>query len=367
MELTLLPLLLSAIQHDFDLHLVEVMWVFNAYAVAVAIAVLCVAAIGDTTDKRKLFIVGVSIFSVGSMLCAISNDLGSLTLSRLVQGFGGGLFFPLAPVLLTQANLDHSGRILMLWGALTGFVAAVLPLFGAAILAGFGLPSVFLTMATVAVIGLIFVIVEKPAGTIPRQRSGRDFKLLFTNRGVWLLLSYIFLTYGCFSFYLFHFAFHWRQSGLTSNSVSVFLMCVWIAFSVVSLLLRDKVDGKGLNRALIFAPALLAFGFAVAFIDVSNPTLQILSAVCVGAGLGCCNSTSTHLLLRKVPSGLQAFSSCLDIVFARIGGAATVGFFTLTHAPPVLLTICVMSVFAIYAARLFLRNFLLGEKCAGVG
>lgn len=356
-----MPLLLSAIQRGLELRVVELMWVFNVYAFGVAIAVLCVAVIGDITDKRKLFIVGVSIFYAGSLLCAMSNDLGALTLSRLVQGFGGGLFFPLAPVLLTQANPGQSGKILMVWGALTGFVAALLPIFGAALLAEFGLPGVFLSFAFVALIGLIFVVLGKLAGNTAGQRGLRDFKLIFANRGVWLLLSYVFLTYGCFSFYLFHFAFRWHQSGLTSYSASVFLTCVWLSYSVVSIFLRDKVECAGLNWALLVAPALLAFGFAIALLELRNPAFQVFSAVVTGAGLGCCNSTSTHLLLREVPKSLRAFSSCLDIAFARFGGVVVVGFFTLHHGLPVLLPITVMAIFAIYAARLFLRNFLMAE------
>ncbi len=361
MELTLLPLLLSAIQRDLGLSVVELAWVFNAYAVAVALAVLGVAFVGDKMDKRTLFLSGVALFAIGSMLSAMSDGLNALILSRIVQGIGGGLFSPLVPVLLTQANPEQSGRILMIWGGLAGVAAAVLPILGASLLAGFGWPAIFFAFSAVAILGLLFVALGQDVANTYGPKDMPNYRMLLSNRGYWLLLSYIFLTYGCFSYYLFHFPVSWREIGFSGRSVSIMLTCVWLSFSVVSFLLRDKMEWRGLNRSLLVAPALLAASFAIAALDQNNPPLQLLSAVFVGAGLACCNSPSTHLLLRVSPKDLRAISSCLDITAARCGGVAVVTLLTMMSPFSVLLAVAAFSGLAMFASQLFQQDFQTAE------
>lgn len=357
MELTLLPLLLSAIQDELSLGMVELGWVFNAYAIAVAVAVLFCGFAGDRLDKRKLFMVGVTLFAVGSVLSAMSTSLATLVPSRVVQGLGGGLFFPLVPVLLTQANAAGSGRILMIWGGLAGFVAAILPLFGAALLSAFGWSSVFLCFAACAIFGLSLFALGQSGQGMEAPRSQPDYRKLLSIRGYWVLLSYIFLTYGCFSYYLFHFPIAWHEAGFSGRTVSIHMTLAWLSFSVVSFLLRDRMEGRGLNQSLLVAPSLLALAFLIAALDRGSPPLQLLSAVLAGTGLACCNSPSTHLLLRVSPGDLRAFSSCLDIIFARCGSVATVTLLTLMDPFPVVLAVAGLSLLAVFASRAFLRDF----------
>lgn len=324
MELALLPLILSAIKTDLALSVVGLAWVFNGYAIAVALAVLCGGLVGDVLDKRKLFMFGVALFAFGSLLSAFSGEFRSLLLSRILQGIGGGLFFPLVPVLLTQANAQTAGKILMIWGGLAGIAAALLPILGTALLAAFGWPAVFFAFSVVSSLALLFVAFVDTSNDGDESRRPPDYRQLPFIRGYWLLLFYIFLTYGCFSFYLFHFTVTWHDDGFTDLSVSMLLLCVWITFAAFNFLLSDRIQGNGLNRSIIAAPMLIGLSFLVAEIDGSRTDLQALSAVLIGAGLACCNSPSTHLLLSKAPKDLQAMSSSLDIIFARCGSVVTV-------------------------------------------
>lgn len=356
MELTLLPLLLSAIGRDLALSLVELAWVYNAYAIAVAVAVLCSGLAGDVLDKRRLFMVGVVLFAVGSILTAFSNDLHAMVASRIVQGIGGGLFFPLVPILLTQANAEQTGKILMIWGALSGFAAAVLPIFGAPLLTGFGWPAILIVIAAVSTLGWLFVVLGHPGKDAARPGGVPDYRKLLLIRGYWLLLSYVFLTYGCFSYYLFHMPISWHRSEFSGLSVAFLLTCVWLTFSVVSFLLRDGMDGIGLNRALLVAPTLFALSFVVAALDQGSPQNQIVSAAFAGSGLACCNSPSTHLLLRVSPKDLRATSSSLDIIFARCGGVAIVAVLAILEPQFELLAIATFLFLATNTSYVFLKE-----------
>lgn len=355
MELSLLPLILNAIKIDLALSVGGLAWVFNGYAIAVALAVLCVGLLGDLLNKRKLFMFGVSLFSFGSLLSAMSSDISSLVLSRVLQGVGGGLFFPLVAVLLTQANAKGAGRILMIWGGLAGVAAAVLPILGMSLLAKFGWPAIFLSFTAVSILALIFVASSKAPDNGSSPGGAPDYRQLFAIRGYWLILLYIFLTYGCFSFYLFHFTVNWHDRGFTDRSVSVFLLCVWISFSATSFALRDRIEGSELYGSLIAAPGLIFLSFLMALIDMSGAHVQALSAIMVGAGLACCNSPSTHLLLRKSPEDLRAMSSSLDIIFARCGSVLMVA--ALAELSPIGVMLAILSLTFIATSVAFAFRF----------
>ncbi len=356
MELTLLPLLLGKIQQDLGLGMGGLAWVFNAYAIAVAIAVLFSGFLGDVLDRCKLFALGAALFAIGSILSALSGDLSGLIAGRVIQGLGGGLFFPLVPVLLTQANQNHSGRILMIWGALVGVAAALLPIVGGTILSGQGWRAIFVAFAVVAAIGLPFVAIGNSATGAPRGGQKPNYLQLLSLPDYWPLLAYIFLTYGSFSFYLFFFPVNWHRNGLDGQTISILMTCVWVSFAALSFLLRNKIEGSGLRRSLLLAPGLFALCFAVAMFDLGNGYLQAVSALLAGAGLACCNSPSTHLLLRLAPNELRAFSSSLDITFARCGSAVIVGLLSALSPTSVVFAILVISSVAIVSSHFFLQR-----------
>ncbi len=355
MELALLPLVLSAIKTDLVLSSVGLAWVFNGYAMAVALAVLCGGLVGDVLDKRKLFMFGIALFAVGSLLSGFSDEFDLLVLSRILQGIGGGLFFPLVPVLLTQANAQTAGKILMIWGGLAGIAVALLPILGTALLAVFGWPAVFFAFSVVSLLALVFVAIGGTSGDRDEPRRAPDYRQLLFIRGYWLLLFYIFLTYGCFSFYLFHFTVTWHEDGFTDLAVSILLFCVWITFAVFNFLLSDRIQGNGLIRSIIAAPVLIGLSFLVASIDENRAYLQALSAVLIGAGLACCNSPSTHLLLSRAPKDLQVVSSSLDIIFARCGSVVTIALLAAMSPFWVLVVVLVLTLVATIVAVAFLR------------
>lgn len=325
MELTLLPLILGDIQRDLNLSLRELSWVFNAYAVAVAAAVLTTGVIGDRVNKRHLFGFGVLMFAAGSLFAAASSNFTGLILSRTLQGIGGGLFSPLVPILLTHAFPARSGRILMIWGGLAGVAATILPTIGDAIEAAFGWRALFISFAMASLVAILLTALSNVKAFPVEKKGNPNYRSLFPRRGIWPILAFIFLTYGSFTFYLFYLP---TRLETDSASVAWVLTFVWLSFSTFSFVLREKLEGANLYRILMAAPILIASGFLLAVAFQGTPQAQFLSAILVGAGLACGNSPSTHLLLRLTPVELRAFSSSLDITCARCGGAMTVALFS---------------------------------------
>src|SRR6266540_60766 len=124
---------------------VEVLgWTVNAYQLAFAALILTGSTLGDRFGRRRMFIVGVVVFTAASVLCAISPTVEALVAARVAQGVGGGLAVPLSLALIIDAVPPHArGRALGVWGAVTGVAVAAGPLVGGAVVEGLAWQWIF--------------------------------------------------------------------------------------------------------------------------------------------------------------------------------------------------------------------------------
>ncbi|WP_299690001.1 MFS transporter [uncultured Tateyamaria sp.] len=323
MELTLVPLLLPAMRSAFDLSLGEVAWIFNSYSVAVAVGVLVGGLFGDTFKTAKVFAFGVAAFFAGSVLLAISANGDTLIAARMVQGFGAGVFSPLVPVLLTQAAPDKPGRMLILWGSLAGYVAAVAPLAYSGILVAGNWSLAFVFIASIAALSLLFLVWLPPADDPSAGTRDRpEYHRIFSAGHLWLTLAYVFITYGAITYFLFRLPLWLTEAGVQTTYIGFVLSTFWLTFSGLSALLRNKVDQHHVLSIMAVAPVLIGAGVLLSY----NISIAVLvgAAMLVGSGLACSNAPSTQMILRHAPPGLSAMSASLDITLARLGGIVTV-------------------------------------------
>ncbi len=339
MELTLVPLLLPSMRTQFDLSLSELAWVFNSYSIAVAIGVLVGGLFGDTFRTTRVFGFGVFAFLAGSVLLAVSTNAEMLIAGRMLQGFGAGVFSPLVPVLLVRHAPEKPGRMLILWGSLAGYVAAFAPLAYSGIIGmenwntAFGLIAVLAAMSLLVVVG---APTSEPASEAPRDKP--EYSAIFRAPKLWLTLAYVFFTYGAITYFLFRLPLWLSETGVETISIGIIMSAMWLTFSVLSALLRNKVDQDHVQIIMLAAPVLIAVGLLLSL--NSSTLLLVFSAILVGAGLACSNAPSTQLILRHAPQGLRAVSTSLDITLARLGGILAVAVFAETSAFSAALAIC---------------------------
>jgi MFS family permease len=352
MELTLVPLLLPAIQKTFGLSIGELAWVFNSYGIAVALGVLLGGWLGDVFGTRTVFSTGVLFFSFGSILVAASGNYELLISGRILQGFGGGVFSPLIPVLLTFASPERPGRVLIVWGSVAGYVAAFAPVLYGSMLDRFGWNLAFALFAVISLVGLVIVQrsqvgIDKPA----RPTSLPSYFTLFRSRALCVMFAYVFCTYGAITYFLFRLPLMLADSDFRVLSIGLVLSIMWLSFSFVSTLLRNSVDAPHIRSILLSAPALIALGFALSYVCRDVECLA-LTSILVGAGLACSNAPSTQLILNFAPKGMSAVSASLDITFARLGGAATVAILSQSYYGLAVVSIVVLSVIAFLCASI---------------
>src|SRR5206468_2965916 len=109
-------------------------WMVNAYTLTFAVLLLTGAALGDRFGRRKLFAIGLAIFTGGSALAALAGSANELIVARAIQGLGGAIVLPLTLTILSAAvPPNRRGLALGAWGGIGGLAAA--PISGAVLLA----------------------------------------------------------------------------------------------------------------------------------------------------------------------------------------------------------------------------------------
>jgi EmrB/QacA subfamily drug resistance transporter len=129
---------------DLSASLESLEWTVNAYTLTFAVLLLTGAAIGDRFGRRRVFTVGVGIFTLGSMGAALAPNVEFLNIARAVQGLGGAIVMPLTLTILSAAvPKEKRGLALGAWGGISGLAVAFGPLVGGAVVEGISWQWIF--------------------------------------------------------------------------------------------------------------------------------------------------------------------------------------------------------------------------------
>jgi EmrB/QacA subfamily drug resistance transporter len=128
---------LPAIRSDLHTSLDSLEWTVNAYTLVFAVLLLPAATLGDRYGRRRVFVIGLAIFTVASAAAALAPNIGVLVAARAVQGAGGAVILPLSLTILSAAvPRDRRGAALGVWGAVSGLAVALGPVIGGAVTEG---------------------------------------------------------------------------------------------------------------------------------------------------------------------------------------------------------------------------------------
>jgi EmrB/QacA subfamily drug resistance transporter len=135
---------LPVIRHDLHASLSGLEWMVNAYTLTFAVLLLTGAALGDRFGRRRLFGIGLAIFTGGSALAALAGSANELIAARAIQGLGGAIVLPLTLTILSAAvPPNRRGVALGAWGGIGGLAVALGPLVGGAIVQGISWQWIF--------------------------------------------------------------------------------------------------------------------------------------------------------------------------------------------------------------------------------
>jgi EmrB/QacA subfamily drug resistance transporter len=135
---------IPVIRTDLNASLEGLEWTVNAYTLTFAVFLLTGAALGDRFGRRRVFAVGVAIFTLGSIAAALAPSIEALNLARAVQGFGGAIVMPLTLTILSAAVApERRGLALGAWGGISGLAVAFGPVVGGAVVEGISWQWIF--------------------------------------------------------------------------------------------------------------------------------------------------------------------------------------------------------------------------------
>src|SRR6476659_4573406 len=128
---------IPVIRVDLHASLESLSWTVNAYTLTFAVLLLTGAALGDRFGRRRMFAIGVSIFTLASVAAALAPNVEVLNVARAVQGLGGAIVMPLTLTILSAAvPPERRGLALGAWGAIGGLAIAFGPIVGGAVVEG---------------------------------------------------------------------------------------------------------------------------------------------------------------------------------------------------------------------------------------
>jgi EmrB/QacA subfamily drug resistance transporter len=155
LDITIVNVALPDIQSQLNASLSDLQWVIDAYALSLAALLLTAGSLADLFGRRRLFVIGLVIFTVGSVACGAAQDIFFLQISRAFQGIGGAAMFATALALLASAfHGKDRGTAFGVFGATTGVAVAIGPVLGGALTSGLSWRWIFFVNIPICLVAL---------------------------------------------------------------------------------------------------------------------------------------------------------------------------------------------------------------------
>jgi EmrB/QacA subfamily drug resistance transporter len=154
---------LPAIHADLGADIEGLQWITNAYTLAFASLMLFAVGLGDRFGRRRVFVIGISVFALASAACALAGDESFLIAARAVQGAGAAMTMPLSLPLLVSAVPDRlRAAAIGIWGGIAGLGVALGPVVGGAVVDGWNWSAIFWLNVPVAVVAIPLALLALP-------------------------------------------------------------------------------------------------------------------------------------------------------------------------------------------------------------
>jgi EmrB/QacA subfamily drug resistance transporter len=184
LDVTIVVVAQPAIQAGLHASFSDVQWTLDAYALTLASLLLTSGALADRYGRKRLFAIGLTIFTLGSLLCGLAANPLMIILSRCGQGIGGAIVFATSLALLGHSFRGKDrGTAFGIWGAVTGIATAAGPVLGGLITTGWDWRGIFLVNIPIGIFALLVTIwrVEEARAPQPARPDWTGFFLLTTG------------------------------------------------------------------------------------------------------------------------------------------------------------------------------------------
>ncbi|MFC5234940.1 MFS transporter [Pseudonocardia zijingensis] len=150
---------LSTIRQDLTASIESLEWTVNAYNLTFAVMLLTGAALGDRFGRRRMFVAGLAVFTVASVACALSPDVGTLIAARALQGVGAAMVLPLSLTLISAMfPPQQRGKAMGLYLGITGLATFSGPFIGGVIAEGLAWQWIFWVNLPIGLVAILLAV-----------------------------------------------------------------------------------------------------------------------------------------------------------------------------------------------------------------
>lgn len=318
LDTTVVNITLPKMTGYFNTDMAHISWVANAYNLATAVILITASRLADQFGRKKLFVTGVVLFTVSSLLCGLSNSLQVLILFRTIQGLAAAFVVTIAIPLSTEIFPPKKRRTIMaLWGAFSGLAAASGPSIGGIVTEFFNWRYIFFINVPIGFICIILTMKFIKESYDPTASKTIDFGGIIT-----ISIAMFALTFALMKA---------NEKGWTSSFILSFFAVSAIAlilFIIIELKVKEPMVPLSLFKSAPFTNGsitlfLLGLGmmsgtYLLAFFLIQVKGLNQLSAGLIISTMSLtsmCFSLLATILTRKLGS---RFTSALGILLLCI-------------------------------------------------
>ncbi|MDQ6730836.1 MAG: MFS transporter [Actinomycetota bacterium] len=172
LDATIVNVALPSISRSFHASLSGLQWTIDAYTLVLASLLMLSGSTADRIGRRRVFQLGLLLFSLGSLLCALAPSLNQLIAARILQAIGGSMLNPVAISIIRNVFEDprELAQAIGVWGGTVGISLALGPIVGGALVDSVGWPAVFLVNLPIGLAAIMLTALYVPESRAARPR-----------------------------------------------------------------------------------------------------------------------------------------------------------------------------------------------------
>jgi MFS transporter, DHA2 family, methylenomycin A resistance protein len=157
LDLSIVTVALPSMQASLHTSFAALQWVIDGYTLALSALLLTAGSLGDRYGRRRLYLAGIAVFTIGSAICAASGTTGVLVAGRIIQGAGATSLIPGSLSILAQAFPDsgHRARMIGVWGGCGSLAVALGPVLGGVLTEEVGWQAIFLVNLPIGILAVL--------------------------------------------------------------------------------------------------------------------------------------------------------------------------------------------------------------------
>ncbi|MFH8340658.1 MFS transporter [Streptomyces sp. AM6-12] len=169
---TVLNVALPSMQRDLHATTSGLQWTIDAYTLVLASLLMLAGSTADRIGRKRVFMAGLVVFTIGSVLCSLAPSLSLLVVFRMVQAVGGSMLNPVAMSIITNTFTDarERARAIGVWGAVVGISMALGPLVGGLLVQSVSWRAIFWINLPIGLAALLLTLRFVPESRAPKGR-----------------------------------------------------------------------------------------------------------------------------------------------------------------------------------------------------